>query len=184
MIPTQAPPPGPGLATWVGLVLPAAIAAAIIAAAVNVWLARRRAREEERARVRNAFAEAFQTYAEYKEFPYAVRRRDAARPGEERVRLADQMRVVQSRLAYYECWTHLESNAVGAAYAEMVQQLRRVAGSSIREAWTTPGTTDDEQMNIPASVVDLSSLAPFEQAYREAVRRHLRHRMSSRSSRR
>lgn len=174
MSPAQIPPIDLGLASWIGIVLPAAVLAAVVGAAVNIWLARRKSREEERARVRNTFAEAFRAYADYKEFPYAVRRRDVARPGEERVRLADEMRAVQSRLSYYECWTRLESASAGAAYAVMVQHLRQVAGGSIHDAWTAAGVSEDAEMNIPATVVDLSALGPFEQAYREVVLRHLR----------
>jgi len=173
---SQAPPAANALsvAAWVGIVLPAAVVAAMIAATVNIGLARSKSRDEERARVRNTFAEAFQAHADYKEFPYAVRRRDPERPGEERVRLSEQMRVVQSRLSYFQSWTHLESPAVGAVYAAMVRQLRTVAGGSIRDAWTSPAVSEDADMNIPPSIVDLSSLAGVESAYHEAVAAHLR----------
>lgn len=56
-------------AQWVSVVLPAAVAAAVVAGTVNVWLARSKGRDEERARVRTLLAEAFQTYADYREFP-------------------------------------------------------------------------------------------------------------------
>lgn len=159
---------------WIGVVLPAAVVAAGIAGTVNVWLARSKAREEERARVRTLLAEAYQAYADYKEFPYAVRRRDADRPGEERVRLSEQMREVQSRLSYFLSWTTLESAPVGAAYAAMVSRLRAVAGDSIRDAWSSPAITTDADMNIPPSAVDLSSLAGPERQFHEAVDAHLR----------
>jgi hypothetical protein len=161
-------------AQWVGVVVPAAVAAAVVAATVNVWLARSKGRDEERARVRTLLAEAFQAYANYKEFPYAVRRRDAGRPGEERVRLSEQMCEVQSRLSFFLSWTALESSAVGAAYATMVGRLRAVAGDSIREAWNSPAIATDTEMNIAPSIVDLSSLAKVEREFHDAVDAHLR----------
>jgi hypothetical protein len=161
-------------AQWIGVVLPAAVVAAVVAGTVNVWLARSKGRDEERARVRTLLAEAFQAYADYKEFPYAVRRRDADRPGEERVRLSEQMREVQSRLSYFLSWTALESVPVGSAYANMVGRLRVVAGDSIREAWNRPAITTDKDMNIPPSIVDLSSLAGSEREFHDAVDAHLR----------
>jgi hypothetical protein len=54
-----------------------------------------RAREEELARVRVMLAEAFQAAAEYKEFPYAIRRRRRDAPSEERVRLSEELRRVK-----------------------------------------------------------------------------------------
>jgi hypothetical protein len=159
---------------WIGVVLPAAVIAAGVAGTVNIWLARSKARDEERARVRTLLAEAYQAYSDYKEFPYAVRRRDADRPGEERVRLSEQMREVQSRLSFFLSWTALESAPVGAAYATMVGRLRAVAGDSIREAWTSPAITTDADMNLPASIVDLSSLADVEGEFHVAVGAHLR----------
>jgi hypothetical protein len=161
-------------AQWVSVVLPAAVAAAVVAGTVNIWLARSKGRDEERARVRTLLAEAFQAYADYNEFPYAVRRRDAGRPGEERVRLSAQMREVQLRLSFFLSWTALESSAVGAAYATMVGRLRIVAGESIREAWNSPAITSDTDMNIPHSVVDLSSLAGVEREFHDAVDVHMR----------
>ncbi|GAA2560726.1 hypothetical protein [Pseudonocardia hydrocarbonoxydans] len=159
---------------WIGVVLPAAVIAAGVAGTVNIWLARSKARDEERARVRTLLAEAYQAYADYKEFPYAVRRRDAERPGEERVRLSEQMREVQSRLSFFLSWTALESTPVGAAYATMVGRMRAVAGDSIRVAWTSPAITTDADMNLPASIVDLSSLADVEGEFHVAVGAHLR----------
>jgi hypothetical protein len=154
-------------------VLSAAVIAALITAAINLWLARRKSREEERARIRNALAEAFQAYATYKEFPYAVRRRRHDQPAEERIRLSEALREVQARLTYFEAWTKTENPDVGAAYAALVAELRRVAGGAIRQAWLDPPCADDAGMNIPPELVDLSALNPLEVAYLAAATRHL-----------
>jgi hypothetical protein len=178
--PTTPLPTGPaaaassvGLGGWLGVVLSATVIAALITGSINLWLARIKARDEERARVRNTFAEAFQAYADYKEMPYAVRRRDPDKAADERRRLSEELRAIQSRLSYYESWISIEAPAVGEQYAAMVGKLRAVAGGAMRDAWNSTGTDSDASMNIPPSVVDLSALSTYESAYRAAVSTHL-----------
>lgn len=154
------------------VVLSATVVAALVTGAINIWLARMKRYDEAQARVRAMFAEAYRAYAEYKEMPYCVRRRDPTRGAEERQRLSEQMRKIQSDLTFYVSWTVLEAPEVGDKYADLVAQLRRVAGTAIREAWLTPGTRHDRGMNIPSNLVDLSSLAATEAAYTEAVKAH------------
>src|SRR3954462_14524290 len=90
-----------GMAGVSGLLLSASIIAALITGTINLTLARRRSREEERARARNTFAEAFKAYRECRESPNGIARRDAARSGEERQRLFEARRQLDARLAYY-----------------------------------------------------------------------------------
>jgi len=77
LAPSPAPPAWSASASTVGLLLAAvisgAVLAAIITALINIVLARRKSREEERARLRQAFAEALRAQASYKEFAYAIR---------------------------------------------------------------------------------------------------------------
>ncbi|MFC4003118.1 hypothetical protein ACFS2C_09075 [Prauserella oleivorans] len=155
-------------------VLSGAFLAALITAAINIWLARRRTREEERNRIHTTFAEAFAAYTAYKEFPYAIRRRRADTPGEERIRLSEALREIQASLAYHLAWTAAESEQVGKAYAELVKQVRSTAGNAMHEAWDAPANDSDSAMNIPAMLVDLSELTTREAAYIDAVRSHLR----------
>lgn len=163
----------PGLGLLVTAILSGAFLAAVITATINLWLARRRSREEERNRLRNSFAEAFAAYSAYKEFPYAIRRRRADVAAEERIRLSEALREIQASLAYHLAWTTTESETVGQAYTNLVQQVRRTAGAAMHEAWKAPPTESDDTMNIPPSVIDLSPLAPHEAAYMDAVRTHL-----------
>ena len=114
-------------------------------------------------------AEAFQTVAEYKEFPYAIRRRRHDAPSDERVRLSVELGRVQAKLTFYEEWTRVEDKAVGDAYGVLVQNLRRVAGTACNEAWVTSPITTDEQMNIPREQVDLTELAAFERKYTDTM---------------
>lgn len=155
-------------------VLSGVFLAALITTAINIWLARRKSREEERNRLRTSFAEAFAAYSAYKEFPYAIRRRRSDAPAEERIRLSEALREIQANLAYHLAWTTAESQPVGQAYANLIQQVRKIAGVAMHDAWNAPPNDSDHTMNIPPGVVDLSSLAPHETNYIEAVRTHLR----------
>lgn len=158
----------------VAAVLSGAFLAALTAAGINIWLARRKSREEERNRLRIAFAQAFAAYTAYKEFPYAIRRRRADVPDEERVRLSEALREIQSDLAYHIAWTAAESETVGRAYGNLVRQLRATAGDAMHQAWAADPISTDTAMNIPSALVDLSALTPYESAYMTAVRDHLR----------
>lgn len=173
--PAAQPSAAPSLAT--AAVVSGAVFAAILTAAVTgciaVWASRRKSREEERARQRALFAGAFQAYAAYKEMPYAIRRRRHDEAAAERIRLSETTREIQGRLSYFIAWTAGESSTVGDAYATLVRELRKVAGSAMREAWSAEPITDDAAMNIPPTVIDLSSLTPLEAAFTTAVRDHL-----------
>ncbi|MGW0174023.1 hypothetical protein ACWDUM_09260 [Rhodococcus sp. NPDC003322] len=149
-----------------------AVIAAVLGAVINIALAVYKDRAEKRARLRETFAGACEAAMQYKEFPYAIRRRRADEPAAERVRLSEEMRAVQAKLSYYEVWTEGESEKVGVAYKDLVKNLRGLAGSN--EAWKADPIRDDADMNTSSSVIDLSALKPYEQAYVEAVRTHFK----------
>ncbi|MEU0107595.1 hypothetical protein ABZ313_19810 [Streptomyces sp. NPDC006251] len=155
-------------------VLSGAFLAAMLTATINIWLARRKSREEELDRLRTAFSEAFAAHSAYKEMPYAIRRRRSDAPAEERVRLSEALRDIQANLSYHLAWTKIESETVGAAYAELIQELRRTAGAAMHAAWEAPAIETDTAVNIPPTVIDLSVLQPLEAAYIDAVRTYLR----------
>lgn len=152
-VPTTTPLPGaaPGASSagLIGAIISGAFLAAMLAGAVNVWMARRRSREEERARIRNTFAAAFEAYTAYKEFPYAIRRRRLDDPEAERIRLSEALRAVQERLSYYLAWTQAEAVEVGQQYARLIAEARRVAGQAMHDAWNDPPRATDPEMNIP-----------------------------------
>jgi hypothetical protein len=165
--------PGASSAGLIGAIISGAFLAAMLAGAVNVWMARRRSREEERARIRNTFAAAFEAYTAYKEFPYAIRRRRPDDPEAERIRLSEALRAVQEKLSYYLAWTQAESVEVGQQYGRLVAEARRVAGGAMHAAWNDPPRASDPEMNIPPEVVDLRQLEAAEVQYMQAVRDHL-----------
>jgi hypothetical protein len=170
---SRAAPTGTSTAVLVSAILSSALLAALITALINIWLARRKSREEDRARARDAFAAAYATYASYCEFAYAIRRRDPTHPEAERVRLSEALRDIQARLSNHLAWTALESPAVGEVYRNLIDQARHVAGGAMRDAWNSDPARTDQQVNIPGDLVDLSGLRPLEAEYLEAVKSHL-----------
>lgn len=168
-----APVQGAGVGLLLAAVFSGAVVAALITACIAVLLARRKSREEERARLRDAFADALRTQAAYKEFPYAIRRRSSERPVDERTRLAEALREIQSQLNVHLAWTALESKDVGHAYENLVRHTRDIAGQAMKAAWESNAVHSDAEMIIPRSVVNLGPLKPFEDAYMQAVAHHL-----------
>jgi hypothetical protein len=164
-----------GFAVVLSSVLSGAFLAAIVTAGINIWLARRSRYGDERSRVRAALADAFAAYAAYKELPYAIRRRRADTPAEERVRLSEILRKIQTDLAYHQAWTAAESEVVGTAYAELVRETRKIAGAAMHEAWAAPAARTDAAMSIPMTTIDLSSLNSCEVTYMRAAQIHLAH---------
>lgn len=157
-------------------ILSGTVIAAVIGAIVNAVINRKKFLEEERARVRTTYAEAMQAVAAYKELPYAIRHRRHDDPVGERIRLSEMGREIQQRLAYYRAWTQAESNQVGAAYAELVRELRALAGAACHRAWTEPAIESDADMNIGSDKVDLQPITSYEDAYTRAVTEDLRRR--------
>jgi hypothetical protein len=44
----------------------------------------------------------------------------------------------------------------------------------MHDAWLAPAPQTDSAMNIPVSTIDLTELAPYETAYIDAARAHLK----------
>ncbi len=170
--PTPTIPASPG--GLISVFVTGAVIAAVVGAVVNVALARRKTIEEERARVRTTFAEAFQAVAEYKEFPYAIRRRRHDEPEAERVRLSEALREVQAKLSYYVMWTKAESDDVGRVYQTLVTELRKIAGKACHDGWLAPPAQNDKDMNFGLGLVGLSGLEPYEEAFISASTKHLK----------
>ena len=81
--------------------------------------------------------------------------------------------MIQTKLSYYQVWIAGESAVVGDAYANLVRELRQVAGNACHEAWKAGAVREDKEMNIGPGLVDLSELAQHEQVYIGAVQQHL-----------
>lgn len=112
--------------------------------------------------------------ADYREFPYALRRRCDDQNGEERIRLSEEVRRVQSRVSFYQAWTRVGDPTTGAAYNDLVGQLRSLAGASMRAAWLEPVLDNDAGMNIGPDRVNLSELRSAEEAFLKADENHVK----------
>lgn len=157
------------LAPIAGVILTSGVVAALVTFFQNRWLENRRSQEAERTRLRQSFAEAFAAYADYKEFPYAIRRRRSDQETEERARLSAELDSVQSKLSYFRAWTQFESPAVGRAYASLLSEMRKIAGGAMHDAWEQPPSQNDQGMNVPIEKIDLRALNTEEDKYIDAV---------------
>lgn len=169
-MPAATPPATSGpLDGWLGT----AILPALVAAAVALAVAAAKDRREEQRRVRQCLAEAYKAYAQYKEFPYAIRRRSDVDPAGERTRLSEALRLVQADIAYHQRWTEVEDDALGPAYNALVAEARRIVGGEMQKAWETPPISTDNQMNMGSSV-NLARLDAFERSFLVASKEHVR----------
>jgi hypothetical protein len=164
----------------------ATLIAAAVAAVVSLFGLWLNGVRQERARRREIFAQALAAVVAYQEFPYAIRRRRNDQPGEERVRLSEDLRVVQKELAFHLAWVELEGSAKTAGhYRALVAETRRVAGGYMRDAWNGEPTSEDSEMNI--TDIDYGTLEEPQAAYLASVRDDLRwgrRRAGAQSSRR
>lgn len=124
-------------------------------------------------RHREHFSRALEVVSSYEEFPYIVRRRRSSDREGERIRISTELRSVQAELSYYHVWLSSESPAVGQAYVALVEELRRLVGQLIHEAWLTPPIEDDAGMNITDIGPQVAKLAPLKEQYLVAVMDHL-----------
>ncbi|QNE35884.1 hypothetical protein [Leifsonia shinshuensis] len=154
--------------------LSGAVIAAIISFGGNYYFAIRKTREETRERLRALFAEAFAAYAAYREYPYVIRRRNADHPADERIRISELIRGTQERISYHLAATAAESDTVGSAYRHLIDRTRELAGSAMKDAWQAPAITEDRDVVIARSVINLGALDPDAVAYQKAVRDFLR----------
>ena len=122
-------------------------------------------------RSREVFSKAYTVVQEYKEFPYVIRRRMVSSPEEERVRISSELLKVQVDLAFYSAWLMTESVHVHRSYTELLDQLRRVIGTAMHEAWLEPAVDDDSKMNMPD--MGHSALILYERDYLKEVGYHL-----------
>lgn len=148
-----------------------AIVAAIVAGAVSLAtfiLAGRRARVD---RQRQLFADAFATVMEYREYPFIIRRRNREERASEQQRISTALSEIQVKLKAFQGSLRVEAPEVGERYADLVRATRRIAGAAIREAWEAEPVAEDAEVNAPP--FDFTELVVYDDAYLEAVARHL-----------
>lgn len=98
-----------------------------------------------RDRKSKVYAEALSVLREYQELPYRVRRRPSC-DSPTRAQLGEQISAVMTRLGFYLRWLQIDSHEVGAAYSDLVAQVRRFGGPYRNEAWRQPLIASDGEM--------------------------------------
>lgn len=145
--------------------------ASVLIAALAIWVNGYRA---DRARRRELYAEAWEVIVEYKEFAFAVRRRDSNNPASERVRITTAMGDVQARLAKSEALVKNErSKDVAKAYADLVLETRKIAGGIVRRSWNESPIQKDSEIHSPEIADELSALRNAEDAFQVSVKADL-----------
>lgn len=152
---------------WLG---PAIVVAAITSAVTLLTLVvnGRRNRTD---RQRGLFSSALGDVVRYSEFAYIVRRRRQDIPEEERRRISTELSDIQSRLDCNRAVLEIEAPRVGRAYATLVEETRRVAGSAIRDGWNIAPIAKDSEVHV--TDVDLSGIEQHRVSYQRAVADHL-----------
>lgn len=150
------------------------VGAALVAATIAVlglWVNGYRS---DRARRRALYAEALRPLNEYREYPYAVRRRRHDAPSEERARLQSALQAVQERITHHEDLLRLERRGhLYASYCALVRQTRIIAGRAISEQWNSDPVRDDAGMNF-GKPFDYSEIDPYKDKFIEAVEADLK----------
>jgi len=124
------------------------LASALIAASVVVigyWANHYVARRERRTRL---YADALEALADHEELPYLIWRRvslDAAV-------LTERISRGHGRLRHYETLLHLDSPAVGAAFADLANATRAQGEEFRRLAWQHPVRDDQTAQAMPARI--------------------------------
>jgi hypothetical protein len=155
-------------------------AIALVGVLITLYVNGRRA---ERTRRRDLYSEGWAAVQAYKEFAFAVRRRNENDRAGERVRISTAMGEVQKELAYYEAMIGRERvsefvatvtgrdhrGVVADAYLVLVAEARRVAGGIVKRSWDEEPITADSEMHAPEIAQELTALEPFETAYLDAI---------------
>jgi hypothetical protein len=119
------------------------VVGAVVTGAVTYWLNQRAGRRERQAR---AFAEALTAIEEYAMMPYRIRRRHNT--PEARHEISVELDKIQSRIAFEHAWLQIEAAEVAVAYDLLIRTARSEAGHQMKDAWTHPPPTLDEEMTL------------------------------------
>jgi hypothetical protein len=99
------------------------LTAALVAAAVALYLNARGRKNAERDRRRTLYSEAYRVALEWCEGIYRVRRRPQDGSGD--ADLVRHFHEMQERIAYYEGWLAMESPQLGRAYKRFLREHHR-----------------------------------------------------------
>lgn len=83
------------------------------------------------------------------------------------------MRAVQQDLTFHVACVRGTSRRVSESYDALVGETRKVAGTAVRDGWSSPAIATDEQMNMPEVAAALAPLAPHGSQFLREVQRYL-----------
>jgi hypothetical protein len=143
---------------------------ALVLGVITLFISGERA---ERQRRRELHARALAATIAYAEMPFAIRRRrsEAEHRSSERVRLTTRFSEIQAEISV--CVALLEAEGdrpVSAAYRELVQATRDVAGAAARAGWNDEPITRDSDVNMANVAHELEPLAVHREHFADAIR--------------
>lgn len=155
--------------TFLGLFIPLAVA--VIAA----WAAHRqnlhKQADARRDRLTSEYGHALADVLAWAELPYRIARRTSDTP-EALAQLASRFHGLQERIEHHLRWLQLDSAAVGTAYKQLVDTVKRKAEADIAKAWIRPPVTTAAGMVLGGEIASVDVTAECE-AYTAAVEAHL-----------
>ena len=133
--------------TWAqatGLIVPIiTVVGAVVTVAVTYGLNQRADRREQQAK---SFAEALTVIEDYAMMPYRIRRR--ANTAGARHEISLELDKIQSRIAFQHAWLQIEAAEAAEAYDKLIRAVRKEAGNQMKDAWSRPAPTSDDQMTL------------------------------------
>lgn len=125
------------------VLLAALIAAAGVTATILTTSSRAR-----RDRLASLYADALSAVSEYIEGPYRIRRRTQGEASQ-RFTITALLSDVKARIDHSENMLALHAHQkVANAFHEYVNAAQREAGTQMHDAWTRPGISDDDEVNL------------------------------------
>jgi hypothetical protein len=139
---------------------------AVLATFVAIYLNAVGRKQENDARRRDLYSNAYQAALEWEEAVYRVRRRNP--DGSQDYDLVDLFHDLQERIAYHQGWLSIEGKPLGEAYQAFVKEVRRQCRPLLEDAWSKPGREPTEPTPESEKRPDLTGpQATFTRAVRD-----------------
>ena len=151
---------------WAAVIAPAVV---LLVGVITLYVNGERA---ERWRRRELHARGMAAAIAYAEMPFAIRRRqpEPKHRSAERVRLTDRFSEIQAEIAVCQALIESEGDPhIAAAYRDLVDATRRIAGAVARGAWNDEPIERDADVNMPAVAEQLQPLALHRERFAEAI---------------
>lgn len=151
---------------WTAVIAPTV---ALLVGVITLYVNGERA---ERWRRRELHARGMAAAIAYAEMPFAIRRRqpEPEHRSAERVRLTTRFSEIQAEIVVCQALIESEGDPlIAAAYRELVDATRRIAGAAAREAWKDEPIERDADVHMPALAKRLQPFAVHRERFAEAI---------------